>query len=258
MKENNPLDEYFKKGLEGHEIKPSASVWDKIEAGTQGRGKHKGGALLLLRAAMVTILLGLSTWVFYQNNDFKLGEKDSLEEISFTPTTVTDNPTATNTDDQNKGGESKKETDKEEKTTTPEKPKKEKKVIPIMTQPVKSKSIYVNGGNTPEIADESLLATNDAWIPDNEVTLDAERVSATKTTPVKVKLKLKPATTPAFYADKNKEDAAAGEDKPGFKEKVYAYANNQFENLLAGKPLELPKPEKKPQLEIDLGKLFNN
>ncbi len=259
MKEKNPLDEYFKEGLEGHEILPSASVWDKIEAGVQTKSNRKAGVWLLLRAAMITIFLGLRTWVFYQNNDFKIGEGDKLEDITFTQPVVTDDPTGTATNKQDKGNEAtKKETEKEEKAAPAEKVKKQDKVIPIMTQPVKSKSIYVKGDAAPELVDESMLVSNDAWTPDNSVVLDAGRIAANKLTPVKVKLKLKPATTPAFYAEGNRAESIAEEDKPGFKEKVYAYANNQFENLLAGRPLELPKPEKKPQLEIDLGRFFNN
>ena len=258
MKENNPLDEYFKEGLKGHEIQPSASVWDKIEAGVQTKSNRKAGVWLLLRVAMITIFLGLSTWVFYQNNDFKIGEGDKLEDITFTQPGVTVDPTGTSADKQDKGNDVKKDSDKEEKTTTPEKVKKEKRVIPIMTQPSKSKTIYVKGEASPAVVDESVLVSNDAWAPDNSVVLDAGRIATNKVTPVRVKLKLKPATTPAFYADNNTANAAADEDEPGFKEKVYAYANNQFENLMAGKPLELPKPEKKPQLEIDLGRFFNN
>ncbi len=258
MKENNPLDEYFKAGLEGHEIQPSASVWDKIEAGVETKGSRKTGVWLLLRAAMITIFLGLSTWVFYQNNDFKVGDANPMEEITFTRPTITDSPAQSSAAKEEKGNESRKDSGKEEKTTTPEKEKKQSKVIPIMTQPVKSKSIYVKAEEAPAVIDESMLVSSEKWTPDNSVVLDAERVSANKVTPIKVKFKLKPATTPAFYADNSERDVTTQEDKPGFKEKVYAYANNQFENLLAGRPLELPKPERKPQLEIDLGKIFNN
>lgn len=259
MKEKNPLDEYFKEGLEGHKILPSASVWDKIEAGVQTKSNRKAGVWLLLRAAMITIFLGLSTWVFYQNNDFKVGQKNPANNISFTEPSATGNTEGDNSATQEKGNEVKKGADKEEKNLKPEKEKKQNKVIPIMTQPVKSKPIYVKTEVEPGLIDESQLADNDTWMPESDIILNAGRTNNTKlATPVKVKIKLKPATTPAFYADGNADETNEGGTKAGFKERAYAYANNQFENLLAGKPLELPKPEKKPQLEIDLGRFFNN
>lgn len=253
MKEQNPLDEYFRKGLEGHETKPSASVWDKIEKATESQSSSRGAGWYFMRAAMVTVLIGLSTWVFYQNQDFY----DSGE--GFIP--VEETPVVINNKEPGTEEKSRKDLKKEEPASGAQKEKKEStresdkqnKVVPIMKQPA-AKSIYVNNDQAvPEVIDEEVLATeNQQWQP-MEIALNVPAETANEVTPVKVRVKLKPATTPAFYANQGEE-----EDRSGFKEKLYAYANTQFDNLLSGKPLELPKTEKKPQLEINLGRIFNN
>lgn len=250
MKEKNPLDEYFKQGLEGHETKPSASVWDKIEAGTESEESKKGAGWYLMRAAVVTILIGLSTWVFYQSNSFESFDPDRIDEQH---NVVTNTNEKADSDKEQKQQGNKAETG--ENQDKPKKESKDERVIPIMKEPTRNNTIYVNNEPKealPEVADEKALDQQENWEP-NSIALEVSEKD--EVTPVRVKVKLKPATTPAFYTD---EALAKAEEKKGFKEKLYAYASDQFDNIKSGKPLELPKADKKPQLEINLGRIFNN
>lgn len=255
MKEKNSLDEYFKNGLDGHEIKPSAAAWEKVQASMQSGDEKRAGGWYILRAAVIVLFFGLSTWVFYQNNDLELGT-DASESITYEAAQPGADVNETSTD-KKKGTDSNPKDKKNQKTTDePKKTPKRTKAIPIMHSPTKSKSIYVKSDiqALPKIVDEIALASaDDNWTPNSSVILDVKDGQPTKAKPFKVRLKVKPATAPAFYAEKEQE-----EPKQDFKLKLYAYANTQFGNLLQGRPLELPKSEKKPQIEIDLGRIFNN
>ena len=245
MSDKHPLDEYFKEGLSDHKMQPSQSVWDKIEAAAPAPEKSRKGGWYIMRAAVVVLLIGLSSVFYYQNH--------SVDENWATAPdhTETKGPEKEKkTEDQQKGESGaaveKKSEDKE--GTQEAKPKK--KPVPIMRQST-GRQIYVSKDDALNPVDESSLMDDSKAML---AAVDLKVVETSKPAPVKIKFKVNPkVTTQGFYAN---ESNVAEESKKDFKDRLYAYASNQFENIKNGKPVELPKPEKKPQIEIDLGKIF--
>ncbi len=245
--EKHPLDEFFKEGLSEHKIQPSASVWDKIEE-AQPEPSRKKGAWFILRAAVVTLLIGLSTLLYFQNNDV-----DTTNNVVSSPEAIeVDGPEKNNTEQkQNKATE-----DNKDKTETPkEEVKPKKKAVPIMRQST-SRPVYVSNDEVLQVIDEDALYAEDMRIADANIALQLKAERNAAATPIKVKVRLKPrAATEGFYAnaDKSKEETP----KPSFKDRMQTYASSQVDNVLSGKPLEWPKVENK-QIEIPLPKILSN
>ena len=242
MKEENPIDELFKKQLENRELKPSDAVWAKIESGIdQGStGKRKG--YYWMRAAVVTLFMGLSTWVYFTQNQTALLHVEPGKVIR---------------QDQEPEKQGAQKTDTEKKASGEKKSQKKsepvkREIVPLMRHSNVKDYRFVQ--EEPEVADEEQLASNDDFEPES---VELEVASEVKKPVLKLKYVV-PVTQKSFYANEEPEDETTG--KPRLKEKVFAYANNQFNNLLNGEPVELPKSgaRGKPQLQINLGKLFNN
>jgi len=239
--EKHPLDEFFKEGLSEHKLKPSSTVWEKIEAAQPATEKNKKGGWYVMRAAVVVLLIGLSSVLYYQNNP--VDENWAVHPDN----TETDGP------DKEKTNKDKEKTQTEVKSSKTEtdskKSKKEKRAVPIMRQNA-GRQIYVANDEVTTPVDEADLQTEEELLLAD---IDLKVESTPGPAPIKVKFKVTPkAATQGFYANREK----SGEEKKDFKDKLYAYASSQFDNIKNGKPVELPKPEKKPQLEIDLGKFF--
>ena len=117
--------------------------------------------------------------------------------------------------------------------------------MPIMKQSQSRAPIYVSNEPMVEV-DESLLM-EDKHVELATIELDPSELAAYGQSTPAMKLKL---TQPV--AEEVPE--ATEED---LKTRVYAYANSQFDNLRNGRPLELPRTGK-PQLQINLDRLFNN
>lgn len=246
MSDKHPLDEYFKEGLNEHKMQPSQSVWDKIEAAAPAPEKSRKGGWYIMRAAVVVLLIGLSSVFYYQNHG------------------VDENWAAAPDHTETKGPEKEKKTEDQQKSesgTSVEKKseskeggqeaKPKKKPVPIMRQST-GRQIYVSNEDALSPIDESSLMDESKPML---AAVDLKVEEATKPVPVKIKFKVKPkVTTQGFYA--NEDSSEPAESKKDFKDRLYAYASNQFDNIKNGKPVELPKPEKKPQIEIDLGKIF--
>lgn len=242
MSDKHPLDEYFKEGLGEHKMKPSEAVWEKIQAAQPAPPQRKGG-WYIMRAAVIVLLIGLSTVFYYQNN---LPGEDWVN-------TEVEHKVADPEKKSKDKGQEKEQGDKEQKTETEKNVEKpNNKAVPIMRQNT-GRKIYVANDEILQPIDERLLADESEDVLMADVSLKVEQKA--KPAPLKVKFKVAPkAATEGFYANNDKPE----EKREAFKDKVYAYANNQFDNIKNGRPVELPKPDKKPQLEIDLGRIFNN
>ena len=259
MKEHNPIDELFKRGLENKEIKPSETVWDKIERETNQQTNTKRGGFYLMRAAAVTLLVGLSSMIYFSNNggDVTTGITPDTGIIDHTPAEPEKKDGTATTKTETEPGKKKstaKDTPKasnKAKKGTQKNKTKSNKIVPIIKNS-KPANRYVS--NTLPIADEEELVAAEPLLEMEEI----ETAPAKKKHTFKLKYRV-PVTQKSFYAD-NATEEKNNTEKPEIKDKVYAYASNQFDNLISGKPLELPKvPETgKPHLEINLGALFKN
>lgn len=255
MKEKNPIDELFKQGLEQKELTPSDAVWEKIQEVIEPEESKKGG-FYLMRAAVITLFVGLSSWVFLTNTTNGGGTSfgdPNVTGIEIMDNSGTLNTVATNTDET------------EPKTSTPTEPKKS---IKSTKEPIKKRVIKPTMGGTTikrqryvaNDLDVFPVAAEDYSMQDQEL-LQAEELQLEKNEN-KNNFKLRyrvPVTKGTYYADKGTQEIENA-PKPKFSERVFAYASDQVGNLISGDPLELPKTDTKvnPQLEISLGSLFNN
>ncbi|MDZ7845558.1 MAG: hypothetical protein U5L96_01565 [Owenweeksia sp.] len=142
MKDKHPIDDYFKEGLVGYKSKPSAGVWQKIEAQTQSR--HRRGNLWYLgRAAVVLLLVGMGNWWQFNHGL----EETAITNISGSwPSETIAGP----------GDKKKEKPEEEKKADEPEKKQQpnRKKAMPIMRSPVNARPIYVQNIHVPELDDE--------------------------------------------------------------------------------------------------------
>lgn len=247
MSDKHPLDEYFKEGLNEHKMQPSQSVWDKIEAAAPAPEKSRKGGWYIMRAAVVVLLIGLSSVFYYQNH----GVDENWAAAPDHTETKGPEKEKKKTEDQQKGESGTSVEKKSESNEGGQEAKPKKKPVPIMRQST-GRQIYVSNEDALSPIDESSLMDESKPML---AAVDLKVEEATKPAPVKIKFKVKPkVTTQGFYP--NEESSEPAESKKDFKDRLYAYASNQFDNIKNGKPVELPKPEKKPQIEIDLGKIF--
>jgi hypothetical protein len=251
-KENNPIDELFRKGLENRETKPSPQVWEKIEEATASEESGRGG-FYFMRAAVVTLLIGLSTWVYMVNNEgvvTDLSTEKGVDGISTVITNTDIEPEKIVKEQTKEKPKSKAKQPKKDNTKT--QGSKRRKIVPLAPSKQGPSTILVS--NDLKVADEESLYGDEPLLQIEDLKVES------KSKPKSIKLKYRvPVTEKSFYADNQKVEEEETE-RPKFKERVFAYANTQFGNLLNGKPLELPETPKKgkPQLEITFDKLFKN
>jgi hypothetical protein len=249
MSDKHPIDELFSDKLREHELQPSAAAWEKIAQKTQAKSTTSFRPAYLLRAAVVTLLIGLSSLIYFQNNTKALLNPEG----SVTATTTK----KTNTAKKQKTAQEEPKGDNPEKTE-PKKPVKKR--VPVLKTGANggSKTIFVSNGNSDSENLDMLVAVEETWPTDEleDITLDVSRLEDWKKPPVKLKLKY----TKPVSGDWSKESVAEGNSqKKDLKDKVFAYANTQFDNLINGKKMDLPKlPKGKPQLEINLDKILKN
>lgn len=246
MKEKNPIDELFKQGLANKEIKPSDTAWTKIEEAMVPEDSKKGG-FYFMRAAVVTLLIGLSSWVYISNNPIDFSPKNPI------PATTLESPSVSAVEEGNpKKGDKPNQGTKTtiNKNTSPKKSptKSVKKIVPILKTSGNTLGKYVS--NEPSISP----AEEDFWMMDEELIAFDDLITEDKDKLDRIKIRV-PVTERSFYKDNAEQEDKQAPKKLKFKEKVFAYASDQFDNLIKGEPLELPKTEinGRPKLEISLG-----
>lgn len=244
--EKHPLDEFFKEGLGEHKIQPSASVWDKIEEAQPEPSRNKG-AWLILRAAVITLLIGLGVVFYFQNRAVEI----NTNVVAGPEHNEVVGPDKKTTEKE----QSKEAEDNKDKTETPkEEVKPKKKALPIMRQS-SSRPIYVSNDPVLTPVDEGALEEENMTVAYENVSLQLQEEKPSPA-PIKVKVKVRPrVATEGFYA--NVEEPKEEEARPSFKDRMQTYASSQMDNVLSGRPLEWPKVEKK-QIEIPLPKILNN
>jgi len=250
MRRKHPIDEYFRKELEGHKVAPSASVWEKIETQTQSKSKKRGG-VYLLRAAMITLLVGLSTYFYFEDNSNSLM---TVEPVNTPVTTVDVNEEDSSADSPSKKeeGEDRKEAEDKTGSDKTEVKNEQKKAKPqrLPSPQVNTRQRYVE--NTTQSNELMDVVDEEALFAEEEPLISEELKVEEKPRKSRIKVKLSPNTIESFYAEAQEEE----KDKD-LGNRMLAYANTQVSNLVNGRKLELPKTQSKPQLEFNLPRLFN-
>lgn len=250
MSDKHPIDELFKRQLEQHSIEPGKGAWAKIEAATQGKSSGFK-PMYLMRAAVVTLLIGVSGWVYFQSNSTSVVHPKQPVEVP-TIGSHRGNPKAGASEPVETPQQGQQQTTKD-----PEEPQKAEptnkgaKKVPVM-------KMSSGSGSKKVLAASGAIATFEEErasleLLSGEESLDPVRVAEAYTPKVKFKLNLNKPVSKDWLAESETQKEA----EKGLKDKVFAYANNQFQNFKQGKKLELPKaPKGKPQFEINLDKLF--
>ena len=234
MSSKHPIDSLFEKELKEHQIKPSDKVWEKVAASQQG-AKPKREGWLMLRAAAVALLIGISSLIYYNRNASELdlnniGDTDQswVAGPETTPNTKNDEPKSSVKTEDPKKEEPKAKTNQK---TPAKKPKKTgARVIPVLQQTIS----------------EPILAFNDLGEVDSDLPLEAaEDIDNPEVYKVRVQLpKLNGAT---YSTEKKSKDLG---------ERMWAYASDQYERVKSGEFIELPKAEN-TKIEIPLPDFIN-
>lgn len=245
MKDTNPIDELFKKQLSKHELEPSAAVWSKIAA-SQKAGSNKVGGFYFLRAAVITLLIGLSSLLYFQQNQAVLMNPLPEEGIELSGVAKGANAGAENK--KNNGKAAPEEVKKEQGKSNEEPSKKPlKKAVPILSAPVSSPILVQNN---LKLVDEQALIDE---LENNDVSLlayeeiDASKVQKKPRYSISVKLPV----VETYYGPDTTQPA-----RERFSKKLWSYASDQFERVLAGDKPQWPKTDKEPELAFNVPKIF--
>lgn len=245
MSDKNPLDNYFKSSLKNHEVKASPEVWERVVAGAESES-NRGTLWFFMRAAVVVLMISVGTWYMVDFPGGETGGEDSPDK----------EVTTSQTNAEQKGSE---RTTKETPPTGIAKisdqgtddEKKQKAVMPVAKQSQSRSTIYVSHEPLKEVDERALFDNHEMRLA--TISLDPAQLAAYGRPKPSMKVRVgKPVTESAFYSD-----GVQPEEDPKLKTKLYAYANTQFDNIKNGRPVELPKTGK-PQLQINLNKIFNN
>lgn len=245
MSDKNPIDELFKQKLKGHKIAPSNAAWEKIATATQVKSSGFK-PMYLMRAAVVILLMGVSGLVYFQNNTERILKPDTIDIL---PQKVQVAPAEVEQIEENKAPVD---------VAQIEATKSVMEVAAVTSIPLKGVK------TTGSVAAKEPKTTNNIIIPVTEIIdieaaqIPDEKLDARKVADWKPKVELKLKATIPVTEEWMKESNVEKEDDKKLKDKVFAYANDQMNNLLSGKKLNFPKtPKGKPSLEINLDKLLN-
>jgi len=243
MKTNNPIDSLFQQKLGGHQMEATDKVWEKIAA-KQSAPSKKLAPIFYLKAASVVLLIGLSSLMYFNNNaerlmNLRIERKDpsgpelSKQQIAAQIiSAVIDEP-------ENDPRETEpKETPK--KTAT-----KEPKSTPVKASTKKSRVIPI----LKTFNADPYLALNEVDALGAEV-LGMEEPEVLTKAPSRVKIKVHIPELKGYYGPDTTqlESAEIGE-------RLWAYASDQFDRIVAGERPSLPKT--KSELSIPLPDFIN-
>jgi hypothetical protein len=239
MPKQNPVDQLFKEQLEKHELKPSPAAWEKISAATTPAAK-KTSPVYVLRAAAVALLIGINAVFYFSSNTKSFLEVAPTEQGLSLSTT-------------HSGQESGKK--------QPGVVKQNKLVKGVEVKPEgKAKPSSAARNSKPVLKQEKKTAL-DKRISDHNFTQEAEPKEiqpATQAETPEIKKPVHYAVTitdlPATQGDYEVKEQ---EPKAKIKDKVLAYAGNQWNRILAGEKPQLPAISKTPQVSITLPKFLN-
>ncbi|QTN38336.1 anti-sigma factor [Cryomorphaceae bacterium] len=232
----NATDQKFREGLEGHEVKPSDAVWERVEAGLPATEEKKAVVLWYRWAAAAAILLmfGLG----WMSRDWS-GEVPAQEQIAAKPTEELE--------EAKKGEATESTTEETQAETTPvEEGSSETTVEPVI--PTTPKVV-----NSPTRAREQVISLPKATV--NLASLDVQTI---EDQPVDARKKFK--IDLEFTAPPSKELIASAEPQ---KKSITEFVDDQWEALSGLKFKDLENPKGKVELPkidrnaLSLDNLFN-
>jgi len=226
MKDQHPIDSLFKRELEGHKSSPSPQVWEKVTAASQGSKSRF--APVLLRAATVTLLLSLSAMLYFNRN---IEELSTVKPVESGAVVSTPEPVEALNEDS--------DLSQEAQSSTPQSGAQEpkasgQKVPKQLRKPGKNKA---SNKLIPLIQVESphpILVYQDLLDLPIEDAYEAG-VPLQETELIRVRVKNLPETR-GYYGEEAPRKTALGE-------RLWAYANDQFDRALKGERLSLPETE---------------
>ncbi len=238
MKKNNPIDSLFQQQLEDHQIQASDKVWEKIAAQQAGPNKRLA-PIFYLRAASFALLIGLSALMYFNNNSESLMklrmEREATSAPELAPKENLSNTATIKVDEPQKG---------EPKQTEPQpKPKKgstSSPAEPAKKSTKKSRVIPVLKTYSPE----PFLALNETEIPSAAI-LGMEETEPLKLEKSRVKIKVYLPEVKGYYGpDTTQTESAELGDR------LWAYASNQLDRIVAGEKPNLPKTKSKISIPL--------
>lgn len=225
MKPKHPIDTLFEKELKEHKIAPSEQAWERIAAAQPKAGAKKKHGFYLLRAATVTLLLGLSAILYFNRNASDLMDvRPGQEEVQDEKPLVNSTKKELKTKPEKKGTATKNSTkentglSKKEKAPSNKKAKRDPKsrIVPVLQ---------------PSLNDP-ILALNDLAPVDYDWDLE-ETESIQDPDVLRIRVNL-PEVQGNYKSELNRKPLG---------ERLWAYANNQFERVVAGEKPEMPNAE---------------
>lgn len=242
MKDQHPIDSLFKRELEGHKSSPSPQVWEKVAAASQGSKTRF--APVLLRAATVTLLLSLTAMLYFNRNVEELSTIKPLETGAVSGTeqiepVVSKSGEAGEAEEANEAGEAEQQIQpKANNARTNQGDAKaqspRQKPVKQLRKPSPSKAsnsliplMQVESPRPILVYQDLLTLPMDEQLEKGEPLYDTELI--------RVRVKNLPETR-GYYGEEAPKKAALGE-------KLWAYANDQFDRALKGERLSLPETD---------------
>ncbi len=249
MSKKHPIDELFKQKLEGHKIAPSEATWEKIALATQAKSSGFK-PMYLMRAAAVVLLMGVSGLMYFQNNTERI-VKPVTQEVMHQQEAITPEKI-----EEIKLNEEVRVKEEPAVSAQVQEVVKSTKTVATSAQANNAKAAkkaISTKQNTVAVAAKTEIIESEVELPVKEIEVQTRKVADWKPS-VDLKLKAIAPVTEEWITESDVEK----EEHKKLKDKVFAYANDQVNNLLAGKKLNFPKtPKGKPSLEINLEKLLN-
>ncbi len=224
-------------------MEASEQVWEKIAA-QQATPRKKLAPIFYLRAASLALLIGLSSLMYFNNNSERLMNLRIEREDPTGPELITkQNPAQSLSTTLDAPETEPKQTEPKE---SPKKPAaKEPKSTPAKTNAKKAKLIPV----LKTFNADPLLALNESEVPGAEILAMEEPEVLTKE-PGRLKIKVHIPEVKGYYGPDTTQSESAE-----LGERLWAYASNQFDRIVAGERPTLPKT--KTELSIPLPDFIN-
>ncbi len=236
MSSKHPIDSLFEKELKEHQIQPSKAVWEKVAAAQTSGGSKKEG-FFILRAASVILIVGLTSFWFIGQNFQSTPAEPELDWNTSVVAGPDNNP-------EPKKSEPQKTTPTVQKTNKKSDPASQKVQKPVKAQS-KARSAKVIPVLQHRISDP-VLALND--LSPMDLNEDFEGVEVIDDPDV-MKIRVSLPELKGDYESKQSTEKDLGK-------RMWAYASTQYERVLAGESIELPKTEE-TKIEIPLPDFIN-